>query len=57
MPLKKTTTANDDLVEALLDARVIEALGKALANKISEIVKTRLEAKLSKIFDSILESN
>jgi len=53
MPPKKSTTTNDDLVEALLDACVIEALGKALENKISKIVKARLESKLSKIFDSI----
>jgi hypothetical protein len=51
MPPKKVIT--DDIVEALLDPRVVDALGKALGATISGIVEARLDAKLRELLDSV----
>jgi len=50
MPLKKHT--GDDLLESLLDTRVVDALVTALGEKIAGIVETRLESKFQNLFDS-----
>ena len=40
------TNVSEDIVEALLDPRILEQLGDALGGRISAIVEAKLEAKL-----------
>lgn len=50
MPPKRTV---EDIVEALLDTRLVEALGKALGATICKIVETRLDEKLESLLDTV----
>ena len=50
MPPKAKSTS-DDLLDSLLDPRVIDALSKALAASISKLVEDSIEQKLSSIFN------
>ena len=55
MPRKKNITTNttntDDLVEAQMVPRVIEALGKSLADTIAKVVEDRLGALLGRVVE------
>jgi hypothetical protein len=42
----------DDLIEALLDGRVVDALGQSLGSKIGEIVEARIDAKFKSLQES-----
>jgi hypothetical protein len=51
MPPKRSPS--EEFVEALLDPRVVDALVKALGNKIAEVVESRLNDKLKDLFESM----
>lgn len=45
-PKGRLSNVSEDLVEALLDSRVLEQLGDALGDRISAVVEAKIEAKL-----------
>lgn len=52
-PKRPTTIAVEDLIDALSDQRVIDALTKGLGDSISSSVASKMDAKISKLFESI----
>ena len=50
MPPKRTV---DELIESLLEPRVIDALAKALGATIAGIVEAKLDEKFKDLFDTV----